>query len=194
MLAVKFYVKLFNMTIKFKSNIGKQVIQLPENVQIFENDVCLIFKNQEKVLQIKKSDAFSFSITENELKITPTNKLKNNAYWGTYRNLIAQIIIGINSGFQQNLELFGIGYKGQVVNDLLRLKPGTSHDLLFNIPKFCSAKFLTPTLLSISGTNKQLVRETAVQIHCLRKPDAYKGKGVRLVGKTITLKEGKKQK
>lgn len=182
------------MNIKINSNIGKNVIQLPDNVFIYQDNINLYIKNDKKTLSIKKSKAFDLKIIENKLFVIPTSNLKVNSYWGTYRNLIASMITGVSSGFQQNLELFGIGYKGAIQGTVLKLKPGTSHELIYQIPEHCNAKFLTPTLLSIYGANNQLVKETAVQIHNLRKPDAYKGKGIRLVGKTIRLKEGKKQK
>ncbi len=103
------------------------------------------------------------------------------------------MVIGVSRGFSKKLELVGVGYRAIKNNNELILKLGYSHDVIYSIPKNLSIECIKPTLISVNGINKQEVNQVAANIRSFRKPDAYKGKGIRYYGELIKLKEGKKK-
>ena len=115
------------------------------------------------------------------------------SHWGLVRSLINNMVIGVESGFTKTLEVNGVGYRAATEGDNLQLQLGYSHDIKVAIPKEISVKCAKPTEIVISGANKQKVGQFAAEIRSLRKPEPYKGKGVRYSDEYVRQKEGKKK-
>jgi large subunit ribosomal protein L6 len=114
--------------------------------------------------------------------------------WGTYRALVNCSVIGVTFGFRHQLELLGLGYKLAVINGMVVFKVGASHEIFYKIPAACLLKVITPTRLLVKSIDASRAGSITSSIYELRKPDAYKGKGIRWDVKSLFLKEGKKQK
>lgn len=132
---------------------------------------------------------------ENKIVVTPLSESKQaRTLWGTTRAQINTLVKGVNDGFKKNLELVGVGYKARVEgSNKLVLNLGFSHDVIFDAPQGISIVCATPTQITVSGANKQLVGQVAAEIRKYRKPEPYKGKGVRVEGEYVRRKEGKKK-
>ena len=115
------------------------------------------------------------------------------SHWGLVRSLINNMVIGVESGFTKTLEVNGVGYRAATEGDILQLQLGYSHDIKVAIPKEISVKCAKPTEIVVSGANKQKVGQFAAEIRSLRKPEPYKGKGVRYSDEYVRQKEGKKK-
>jgi large subunit ribosomal protein L6 len=125
----------------------------------------------------------------------PTDQIRHRALHGLYRALIANLVKGVTEGYKKNLELVGVGYKASNQGNLLDLSLGFSHNIIFEVPKelklaTAQEKGQNPTI-SLEGTDKQLIGQVAAKIRGLRKPEPYKGKGVKYVGEVIRRKAGK---
>lgn len=189
------------------SNIGKLPIILPNSVSIYidKTNKILYLKGRLGILSIPELSSFNFKIISNQFIVEPLN-LQNLSsdiisLWGTYRMLIQKMVIGVSIGFQKGLELSGLGFKGSVFkakslsdSNILNLKLGYSHDINYEYPKNIEIKFLNPTFLQIKGIDSQKVSSIAYDIYLKRKPDPYKGKGVRSSDRIWIKKEGKKKK
>jgi large subunit ribosomal protein L6 len=113
--------------------------------------------------------------------------------WGLSRTLVNNLVLGVTEGFSSKLEIQGVGYRAAVQGKNLNLQLGFSHDVLYPIPEGITITSEKPTLLTISGINKQLVGQVAAEIRSWRPPEPYKGKGVRYAGEYVRRKEGKKK-
>jgi large subunit ribosomal protein L6 len=113
--------------------------------------------------------------------------------WGTTRNLVRNMVLGVSQGFRKNLEINGVGYRAAVQGKSLQLQLGYSHDVNFPIPDDVAIKCEKPTLIAITGRDKQRVGQIAAEIRGYRGPEPYKGKGVKYDTETIRRKEGKKK-
>lgn len=158
--------------------LGKSSITLPTGIS------CIIV--DQPVEQLIVSTLTSDNLKSRELK-------KRYALWGTYRTLINNMVIGVSQGFSIKLELVGVGYRAQVVQDKLRLKLGYSHMIDYPIPADVTIECVRPNLVLLKGIDRQRVHQTAAEIRRYRKPEPYKGKGIRYEGEVIRLKEGKKK-
>ena len=177
------------------SRIGKYPVQVPSDVTVaIENDVV---KAKGKLGELSvKFDAshVSVKLEDGKVVVTPLSQSKKaRALWGTTRAEINTIVKGVHEGFKKNLELVGVGYKARVAGKDLVLSLGFSHDVNFNIPQGITITCTSATQMTISGADKQLVGQTAQNIRKYRKPEPYKGKGVKFEGEYIRRKEGKKK-
>jgi large subunit ribosomal protein L6 len=132
--------------------------------------------------------------SDGEVKVTPredTNPAR--AAWGLSRTLIANMVTGVTTGFTKSLEITGVGYRAAVQGQALQLNLGYSHDVSYPIPEGISITTPRPTAIVVSGINKQQVGQVAAEIRAWRKPEPYKGKGVRYAGEQIFRKQGKKK-
>jgi large subunit ribosomal protein L6 len=113
--------------------------------------------------------------------------------WGLSRTLVSNLVQGVTEGFSSKLEILGVGYRAAVQGKNLQLQLGFSHDVIYPIPEGITIAAEKPTLLTISGINRQLVGQVAAEIRSWRPPEPYKGKGVRYAGEYVRRKEGKKK-
>jgi large subunit ribosomal protein L6 len=128
------------------------------------------------------------------IKVDPRSETKRaRSQWGTSRTLINNLMTGVTKGFEENLEITGVGYRAAVQGKNLQLQVGLSHDVAYPIPTGITIATPKPTEITISGADKQLVGQVAAEIRSYRPPEPYKGKGVKYAGEYIFRKEGKKK-
>ena len=178
------------------SRVGKYPVIVPEgvNVTITENMV----KASGKLGELSHgydAEHISVELKDGKVVVTPKSETKQaRTLWGTTRANINTIVKGVHDGFTKNLELVGVGYKARVEgSNKLILSLGFSHDITVEAPKGIKVACASPTQISISGADKQLVGQLASEIREFRKPEPYKGKGVKYEGEYVRRKEGKKK-
>ncbi|MBN2197821.1 50S ribosomal protein L6 [Candidatus Wolfebacteria bacterium] len=174
------------------SKIGKKPIEIPEKVEVKINGAFLEFKGEKGTISIKLLPFIKTEIKDKTIFFSPENDLKQTlANWGTIRSLAANAIIGLIDGFEKVLEIEGVGYRANMEGETLVLNLGLSHPIKFTSPE--NIKILTEkNLIKISGIQKDLVGQTAAKIRAFKKPEPYKGKGIRYQGEVVRRKSGKK--
>lgn len=182
------------------SYIGKKLIKCPNSIKIVNLDNHLNISGPLGKMSIILPPEIGVVYSDNQIEVKYLIPSQNNrffkkkkALWGTYRSLINNMIIGVSRGFTVKLELVGVGYRASKNNNNLVLKLGYSHDVIYEVPEYVTVECIKPTLISVNGIDKQQVNQIASNIRSFRKPDAYKGKGIRYYGEVIKLKEGKKK-
>lgn len=176
------------------SRISKNPIQIPDNldIKLSENKICV--KGPLGDLMLNLSSDISVDLTDKIITVKATNNSKHSrSMSGTIRTLISNMVLGVNSGFEKKLSLVGVGYRAQVSGDKLNLNLGFSHPVIHNLPLGIKAETPSQTEIVIKGIDKQKVGQVAAEIRSYRKPEPYKGKGVRYVDERIILKEAKKK-
>ena len=177
------------------SRVGKYPVIVPDgvNVAIEAGNISVKGKNGELSCHYDV-DHVSVEMNENKVVVAPKSETKEaRALWGTTRANINTLVKGVSEGFTKELELIGVGYKARVEGTKLILSLGYSHDVTIETPKGLKITCASPTQISIFGADKQLVGQTASEIREWRKPEPYKGKGIRYVGEYVRRKEGKKK-
>ena len=179
------------------SRIGKKTIIIPENVDLKIDGNFVIAKGPKGELKQKlvPEIKLKFSDDKKELTVSVDNEniKKERSLWGTYRQLINNLILGVTEGFEKKLEINGVGYKAAIANKELVLNVGFSHPVNFKIPK--NLEITTEkNVITIKGIDKHLVGETAAQIRKIKKPEPYKGKGIKYIDEVIRRKAGKQAK
>ena len=179
------------------SRIGKQPIKIPSGVTItVGNDNVVTVKGPKGELKQSIDRDIKVEVKDGEVTFArPTDQIRHRALHGLYRSLISNLVKGVTEGYKKNLELVGVGYKASNQGNLLDLSLGFSHNIIFEVPKelklaTAQEKGQNPTI-SLEGTDKQLIGQVAAKIRGLRKPEPYKGKGVKYVGEVIRRKAGK---
>ena len=176
------------------SRIGKLPIAIPAGVQVELKDQVVSVKGKNGLLQTKIHGDVSISIDSGQISVKPANDGKTaRSMWGLSRTLINNMVVGVTEGFVERLEIRGVGYRAAVDGRILSLALGFSHDIKYAIPEGINIKAEKPTSLEITGADKQKVGEVAAQLRSLRKPEPYKGKGVRYENERVRMKEGKKK-
>jgi len=174
------------------SKIGKKPIIIPEGVDVKIEGDFLRVKGKNGELSVKINSGVNIDLKDKEIILTVVDKLKQSrANWGTMRALINNAIIGVNEGFSKILEIEGVGYRGTMEGEKLVLNLGFSHPVKVTPSKGIKIAVEKNTI-KISGIDKFLVGQTAAEIRALKKPEPYKGKGIRYQGEVIKRKEGKK--
>lgn len=176
------------------SRIGKHPVPVPEGVtcQIAGQDIVVKGKNGQLVA--KASKEVQITQDENGILVRPSDESKQaRMLWGTWKNRIRNMVQGVNEGFTVRLEINGVGYRAAVEGQTLKLQLGYSHDILYPIPEGIQIKCDKPTLVAVSGADRQRVGQVAAEIRAYRKPEPYKGKGVKYENEYIVRKEGKKK-
>ena len=175
------------------SRIGKKSIPVPAEVEIKIKNHLISVRGPKGELSQALPLFLKVEEKNNELKLSVKNPQAKHerALWGTFARLIANMIIGVTKGFEKKLEMVGVGYRAQVSGHKLIFNIGFSHPIEFLIPENIEAK-VEKTVVIINGIDKQLVGEVAAQIRRLRKPEPYKGRGIRYAGEIIRRKAGKK--
>jgi large subunit ribosomal protein L6 len=174
------------------SRIGKRPIPLPQGVKVEVKDGLVSVKGQKGALQRPLLESIEVGVADGTVNVTRTSEDKRaRSYHGLMRTLVANMVEGVSKGFEKKLEIVGIGYRSEVKGSTLALYLGYSHPVNFPLPEGISAEVEKQTLLTIKGINKELVGQIAAKIRDLRKPDPYKGKGVKYAGEVLRKKAGK---
>ena len=180
--------------IKDMSRIGKKPIEIPEGVQITIDGQDVKVKGPKGELEQKVHPSIKVELKDKQIILTIGSDHKNaNAFWGLSRTLVNNLIIGVTEGFQKQLEVNGVGYKASVSGRKLVLNVGYSHPVEFDMLEGIEAK-VDGNVITISGINKQQVGEVAANIRKIRKPEPYKGKGIKYIDEIIIRKVGKAAK
>ena len=177
------------------SRVGKYPVIVPDGVSVSIEAGNVVVKGKNGELSCHYSeDHVSVEMKEGKVVVAPKSDSKESrALWGTTRANINTLVKGVSEGFTKELELIGVGYKARVEGTKLILSLGFSHDVTVETPKGLKITCASPTQISIFGADKQLVGQTASEIREWRKPEPYKGKGIRYVGEYVRRKEGKKK-
>ena len=176
------------------SRIGKKAVPVPAGVTATINDRILSVKGPKGTLSMPMSDDIAYEIGAAEIAVKPANETKRaRAFWGMQRTLVSNLVVGVSAGFTKVLEITGVGYRASVQGSNLKLQLGYSHDVDFAIPDGITIKTPDQTTVEITGSDKQRVGQVAAEIRRWRKPEPYKGKGIKYRGEFIFRKEGKKK-
>jgi large subunit ribosomal protein L6 len=176
------------------SRIGKKPVLVPAGVTASIADGQLSMKGPKGTLAIDLVSEVSYAIEDGNVAITPANDTKRaRSFWGMQRTLVQNLVTGVTEGFSKTLQITGVGYRAAVQGKNLKLQLGYSHDVDFAIPEGITIATPEPTTVNISGIDKQQVGQVAAEIRRWRKPEPYKGKGIKYAGEYIFRKEGKKK-
>ena len=177
------------------SRIGKLPIDLPKTVKASVHEGVITVEGPKGKLSQKISDGINVQIEESRIVVTrECDEKEVRAAHGLMRQLIHNMIIGVSEGYQKNMVIIGVGYKAELKQNILVLTLGYANDIEYVIPEGVKIACETPTKFSISGIDKQLVGQTAAEIRSLRKPEPYKGKGVKYDTEVVRSKSGKSGK
>ncbi|MBR1649047.1 MAG: 50S ribosomal protein L6 [Alphaproteobacteria bacterium] len=178
------------------SRVGKYPVVIPAGVEVKIENNKVVAKGKNGELSFIFDDSHvSTKLEENKVVVTPlSNSQQARALWGTTRAQINSIVKGVSDGFTKQLDLIGVGYKARMEgSNKLVLSLGFSHDVIYEAPEGIKITCTSPTQLSVFGADKQLVGQVADKIREYRKPEPYKGKGVRYTDEYVRRKEGKKK-
>ena len=176
------------------SRVGKKPVAIPGGVTASLEGQVVKVKGPKGALSLVLHDDVEAKLGKSEVKIDPRSDSKRaRAMWGTYRSLLANVVEGVTKGFERRLEISGVGYRAAVQGKNLQIQLGYSHDIAFPIPEGITIATPRPTEIVISGIDGQKVGHVAAQIRAFRKPEPYKGKGVKYANEYVFRKEGKKK-
>jgi len=176
------------------SRIGKRPVALPAGVTATTEGSTLSVKGPKGTLTLQMRDEISYDISEDGISVQPANATKQaRAFWGMQRTLVQNLVTGVSEGFTKVLEISGVGYRAAAQGKNLRLQLGYSHDVNVAVPDGLEVKTPDQTTVEISGIDRQKVGQLAAEIRRWRKPEPYKGKGIKYRGEYIFRKEGKKK-
>jgi large subunit ribosomal protein L6 len=176
------------------SRIGKRPVELPSGVTAALSGQTVEVKGPKGTRSFTATDDVDVKIEENLLRVVPRGSSKRaRQQWGMTRTQVANLVTGVTEGFKKELEITGVGYRAQIQGKVLKLALGYSHDVEYAIPDGVEIACAKPTEISISGIDQQQVGQVAAEIRDWRRPEPYKGKGVRYKGEYIFRKEGKKK-
>ena len=176
------------------SRIGKKPVALPEGVSATVEGRTLGVKGPKGTVSLQMADEISYDVKDGAIDVKPANDTKQaRAFWGMQRTLVQNLVTGVTEGFSKTLEISGVGYRAAAQGKNLRLQLGYSHDVNIPVPEGIEIKTPDPTTVQISGIDRQQVGQIAAEIRRWRKPEPYKGKGIKYRGEYIFRKEGKKK-
>lgn len=177
------------------SRVGKLPIELPKGVEVTINGADVTVKGSLGTLKTRVHETVTVAMEDGKVVLKPISQTKlARSQWGTARTVLNNLVQGVSKGFTRNLELNGVGYKAAVDgNNILTLSLGYSHDVKYALPEGVKVTLEKPTALAITGASKELVGQVASEIRSFRKPEPYKGKGVKYAEERIRMKEGKKK-
>jgi large subunit ribosomal protein L6 len=176
------------------SRIGNKAIAIPSGVTANVEGQTVKIKGPKGAMQVLLHDDVTAKMDKSTVKLEPRSESKRaRSMWGTSRTLVANLIAGVTKGFEERLEITGVGYRAAVQGKSLNLQLGFSHDINFAIPEGITIATPKPTEIVVTGMDKQKVGHVAAEIRGFRPPEPYKGKGVKYVGEYIFRKEGKKK-
>jgi len=173
------------------SRVGKRPVTVASGVEVSLDGTCLVAKKGNLEKRLETHGRVEVSIDGSEVTFTRVGEEKQDAaYWGTYRALFNNIIIGLDKGYEKSLEINGVGYRAAVQGKVLNLQLGHSHPIDFNIPDGLDIS-VNKNIITIKGADKQAVGQAAAEIRDFRPPEPYKGKGVKYTDEHIIRKAGK---
>ena len=177
------------------SRIGKKPIAIPAGVTATVESGTLTVKGPKGTLAMQLlDDLVKYDVAEGEIRVTPlVDAQRNRAAWGMQRTNVQNLVTGVTEGFSKVLEITGVGYRAQAQGKNLKLQLGYSHDVNVAVPEGLEVKTPDNTTVEISGIDRQKVGQLAAEIRRWRKPEPYKGKGIKYRGEYIFRKEGKKK-
>ena len=176
------------------SRIGRKTVTVPSGVTAGVEGQTVKIKGPKGALQVVLHDDVAVKLEGGQIKVDPRSETKRaRAQWGTSRTLINNLIAGVTKGFEQRLEINGVGYRAAVQGKNLQLALGYSHDVVYPIPEGITIATPKPVEIVISGIDRQKVGQVAAEIREFRPPEPYKGKGVKYANERIFRKEGKKK-
>ena len=176
------------------SRIGKKPIEVPAGVTVTVSGAQVTAKGPKGELALALVDEVEAKLEGSTLVVTPKEESKRaHAMWGMQRTLVANLIEGVSKGFEKRLQIVGVGFRAQMRGRTLSLQLGYSHDIDYPVPDGVTIETPDQTTIVVSGIDKQKVGQVAAEIRAYRKPEPYKGKGVRYAGEYIFRKEGKKK-
>ena len=176
------------------SRIGKKPVAVPSGITANVEGQTVKVKGPKGALSVVIPDDVAVKLDDGQIKVDPRNETKRaRSQWGTSRTLIANLIAGVTKGFEQRLEINGVGYRAAVQGKNLQIALGYSHDIVYAIPEGITIATPRPVEIIITGADRQKVGQVAAEIRDYRPPEPYKGKGIKYAAERIFRKEGKKK-
>ena len=176
------------------SRIGKKPVPVPAGVTPTINEGIISVKGPKGTLTMPLREEISYTLEDGGISVQPANDTKRaRAFWGMQRTLVQNLVTGVTDGFTKKLVITGVGYRAAAQGRNLKLQLGYSHDVNIDVPEGIEVKTPDATTVEISGADKQKVGQLAAEIRRWRKPEPYKGKGIKYDGEFIFRKEGKKK-
>ncbi|SMQ58522.1 large subunit ribosomal protein L6 [Altererythrobacter xiamenensis] len=176
------------------SRIGKKPVAIPSGVTANIENGTLTVKGPKGTLSMGLSDLIDYKVEGEEIQVNPANDTKQaRSYWGMQRTLVSNLVEGVTEGFSKTLEISGVGYRAKAQGKTLNLQLGFSHDVDIAVPEGLEVATPDATTVVVSGIDKQAVGQLAAEIRRWRKPEPYKGKGIKYQGEYVFRKEGKKK-
>ena len=177
------------------SRIGKKELTVPSGVTLTQTGQTIDVKGPKGALSFTLPDSMVGKLDGDTFTVTPVNEDDKNAkaMWGMTRTMVGNMVDGVTEGFKKDLELRGVGYRAQMKGNQLVMQLGYSHEIVYDAPEGITITAAKPTEVSVAGIDKQKVGQVAAEIRAFRKPEPYKGKGVRYVGEYVRQKEGKRK-
>lgn len=176
------------------SRIGKKPVPVPAGVTATIEDGTLSVKGPKGTLSMPTVEDVTYGLEDGSITVMPANDSRRaRSFWGMQRTMVSNLVVGVTDGFTKVLEITGVGYRAAVQGKNLRLQLGYSHDVDYAIPEGITIATPDQTTVQISGSDKQKVGQVAAEIRRWRKPEPYKGKGIKYRGEYIFRKEGKKK-
>jgi len=176
------------------SRIGKQPVSVPAEINVSVEGTIVVFKKGSVQKDLDTKGNVDVKVDGGQIVFSAkSNDRQDRAYWGTYRSLAQNIIIGLTTGYQKQLEINGVGYRAAVKGNILELQLGFSHPINYEFPKGLQIT-VEKNLVTIKGDDKQVVGQVAAEVRSFRPPEPYKGKGVKYVEEHIRRKAGKTAK
>jgi large subunit ribosomal protein L6 len=173
------------------SRVGKEPVVIPSGIDVNMDGTVIVAKKGNDEKRLETHGRVNVEIKDKEVTLTRNGEDKqSSAYWGTYRALLNNIIIGLDKGFEKSLEINGVGYRAAVSGKKLELQLGFSHPITFDIPEGLNVS-VDKNIITIKGSDKQVVGQAAAEIRAYRPPEPYKGKGVKYTDEHIIRKAGK---
>jgi large subunit ribosomal protein L6 len=176
------------------SRIGKRPIPMPAGVSASTEGQTLSVKGPKGTLSLRMLDDIRYEVADDAISVQPGNDTKRaRSFWGMQRSMVQNLVTGVTEGFTKTLEITGVGYRAAMQGKNLRLQLGYSHDVNIEVPADLTVATPDATTVVISGNDRQRVGQLAAEIRRWRKPEPYKGKGIKYRGEFIFRKEGKKK-
>ena len=176
------------------SRVGKHPVVIPSGVEVAMAGQKIKVKGKLGELSAVLTDDVEVNIADGEVAVKPINDgSRARSMWGSSRSLIDNMVTGVTEGFKIELEIQGVGYRASVAGKTLTLQLGFSHDIEYPMPDGIKIECQKPTQIAVSGIDRQRVGQVAADIRKFRKPEPYKGKGIRYAGEWVRRKEGKKK-
>lgn len=181
------------------SRIGKAPVVIPEGVEVKVDGSIVTVKGKKGELKQVVDKDMIINIEDGQLTITrPTEQKRHKALHGLYRSLIANMVIGVSEGYKKELDLVGVGFRASATGQMLEMAVGFSHPVVFLLPEEVKVEATMekgkPPRVTLESVDKQLIGQIAARIRSVRKPEPYKGKGIKFAGEVLRRKEGKSAK